>query len=327
MRLRRWSVWDWSEPVESASHDGGGDQCYGTKPGSPKPQDLQTHSMTADRFEFGANWSRFLETVDESRIAAAAASLQAMLGVDRLDGRTFLDVGSGSGLFSLAAHRLGARVHSFDYDPQSVACTREMQRRFGQGGAEWTIEQGSALDSEYLASLPAADVVYSWGVLHHTGDLWTAMDLVAQRVAPGGQFFLAIYNDQGQTTHRWIAVKRLYQRLPNLLRPVLAAGVGGVLLLRRVLAMLCSLLLRLLTLRNPFAPLQALASDIRKTDARGMHRWYDLVDWVGGWPFEVARPEQVLDFLRARGFELERLKTCGGGLGCNEFVFRRREGT
>ena len=56
---------------------------------------------------------------------------------------------------------------------------------------------------------------------------------------------------------------------------------------------------------------------------RGMSRWHDLVDWVGGYPFEVARPEQVLDFLRPRGFELERLRTCGGGLGCNQFVFRR----
>jgi 2-polyprenyl-3-methyl-5-hydroxy-6-metoxy-1,4-benzoquinol methylase len=277
-----------------------------------------------DRFQFGANWTRFLETVDESRIAAAVASLQQMLGVERLDGQRFLDVGSGSGLFSLAAQRLGAQVHSFDYDPQSVACTEEMRRRFGSDSPPWKVEQGSALDAAYLNQLPPANVVYSWGVLHHTGQMWPAIDLVSQRVQPSGLFFLSIYNDQGQTSDRWKQVKSLYQRLPGWLQPVLAAMVGAMLLLNRVGAALVSFLLRLITLRNPFTPMQTLARDVRKRDARGMHRWYDLVDWVGGWPFEVARPEEVFDFLRPRGFELERLKTCGGGMGCNEFVFRRR---
>ncbi len=51
--------------------------------------------------------------------------------METLAGNSFLDVGSGSGLFSLAAMRLGAdRVHSFDYDPQSVGCTKELKRRF-----------------------------------------------------------------------------------------------------------------------------------------------------------------------------------------------------
>ena len=54
---------------------------------------------------------------------------------------------------------------------------------------------------------------------------------------------------------------------------------------------------------------------------RGMSYWHDLIDWIGGYPFEVAKPEQVFEFMRLRGFQLERLKTCGGGLGCNEFVF------
>src|SRR5690606_32453090 len=134
-----------------------------------------------------------------------------MLGVESLAGQRFLDVGSGSGLLSLAAQRLGANVHSFDYDPQSVACTREMKRRFAPDADDWTIEEGSALDAEYLAGLPPADVVYSWGVLHHTGEMWRAIDLVSQRVAPGGRFWLAIYNDQGRTSADWIRVKRCYQ--------------------------------------------------------------------------------------------------------------------
>src|SRR3954453_10925637 len=137
------------------------------------------------RFEFGENWARFLAVVDESRIVEAERSLREMLGVERLDGRSFLDIGSGSGLFSLAAVRLGAeRVHSFDFDPSSVGCTLELRRRYG-ADADWAVEQGSALDTAYLARLGTFDVVYSWGVLHHTGDMWRALGNVARLVAPG----------------------------------------------------------------------------------------------------------------------------------------------
>jgi 2-polyprenyl-3-methyl-5-hydroxy-6-metoxy-1,4-benzoquinol methylase len=276
-----------------------------------------------DRFEFGANWRRFLETVDESRIEAAVGSLRQMLGVVSLAGQRFLDVGSGSGLFSLAAHRLGASVYSFDYDPQSVACTQEMKRRFAPEADDWTIEEGSALDAEYLAGLSPADVVYSWGVLHHTGDMWTAIDLVAQRVKPGGRFWLAVYNDQGRTTADWIRVKRCYQALPAFLRPLLVTIVGGCLLAHRLISATVSSLVHLLTLGNPLTPFRSLAGSVQAPDSRGMSRWYDLVDWVGGWPFEVARPEQVIDFLVERGFTLQTLKTVGGRMGCNEFVFER----
>lgn len=281
-----------------------------------------TFSPDDQRFEFGANWSRFLETVNEDRIAAAVQSLQRWLG-ESLAGKSFLDVGSGSGLFSLAAHRLGARVRSFDYDPQSVACTSEMRRRFAPDSADWQIQRGSALDADYLRSLSEFDVVYSWGVLHHTGEMWRAIDAVSHSVSPGGRLWLAIYNDQGSASDCWKLVKQLYQRLPGPLRTVLVVLVGGYLTARKLLGAAGSFLVRLLTGNNPFAPLRSFAADVRKADPRGMHRWYDLVDWVGGWPFEVARPEEVLRFLRDRGFELTEIKTCDGRLGCNEFLLRR----
>src|ERR1700741_2246954 len=85
---------------------------------------------SGERFEFGKNWGLFLESVNAERIARAENSLREMLEVRDLRGKTFLDIGSGSGLYSLAARRLGARVHSFDYDPQSVACTAELKRRY-----------------------------------------------------------------------------------------------------------------------------------------------------------------------------------------------------
>jgi 2-polyprenyl-6-hydroxyphenyl methylase/3-demethylubiquinone-9 3-methyltransferase len=179
------------------------------------------------------------------------------------------------------------------------------------------------LDADYLQSLGEFDVVYSWGVLHHTGDLWTAMDLVSRRVAPGGYLFIAIYNDQGPISDRWKAIKRLYQRWPGPLRTLLVSLIGLGFGLRRFGAAFLSFCLRLLTLRNPLVPLRTLWYDLRVRDARGMHAWHDLVDWVGGWPFEVATPEAVFRYLRDRGFTLRELTTCGGGLGCNQFVFQQ----
>ncbi|MDX2121208.1 MAG: class I SAM-dependent methyltransferase, partial [Gemmatimonadota bacterium] len=129
----------------------------------------------APRFAFGRNWASFLRLLDEERIRAAEDSLRSLTGRDDLTGLRFLDIGSGSGLFSLAARRLGARVHSFDYDTDSVECTRELRRQYFAEDANWVVEQGSVLDPGYIASLGTHDVVYSWGVLHHTGAMWVAV--------------------------------------------------------------------------------------------------------------------------------------------------------
>ncbi len=262
-----------------------------------------------ERFEFGKNWGRFLSVLDDARIARAEASLREMLEVADLAGRSFLDIGSGSGLFSLAARRLGARVHSLDYDPQSVACTTELRRRYFPEDDRWIVESGSALDADYLRALGQFDIVYSWGVLHHTGRMWQALDNAHLPVAPGGKLFVAIYNDTGSQSRRWQTIKRIYNELPRPLRTPFALTV--------IAPEETKLMLRaLLTLR----PQEYVQRWTRYDQNRGMSRWYDIIDWVGGYPYEVARPEEIFDFYRARGFTLTKLKCGGVGLGCNEFV-------
>jgi 2-polyprenyl-6-hydroxyphenyl methylase/3-demethylubiquinone-9 3-methyltransferase len=261
------------------------------------------------RFAFGSNWAAFLESLDDERIATACLSLQEMLGVENLSGKRFVDIGSGSGLFSLAARRLGAQVYSFDYDPQSVACTEELRRRYFPSDGNWTVESGSALDSGYLNRLGKFDIVYSWGVLHHTGAMWEALANVAPLVEENGTLFIAIYNDQGRTSRRWLAVKRAYNRLPPRLRFLVLWPAFWHLWWRRIV--------KDFLLGRPF-------HTWRETKrSRGMSAWRDVIDWVGGYPFEVAKPEQIFDFFHARGFLLTRLKTDGGNLGCNQFVFVR----
>lgn len=265
-----------------------------------------------DRFEFGSNWARFLTHLDDERIATSEQALRTMLRVERLDGLRLLDIGSGSGLSSLAARRLGADVVSFDYDPNSVACTTELKRRYYPDDPKWTVQRGSALDAEFVRSLGSFDVVYSWGVLHHTGRMWEALNIAQTAVRPGGTLFVAIYNDTGTQSRRWHAIKRIYNRLPRPLRSPFAALVSVPEELKA--------LLRAVVRGRPGEYFRGWS---RYSERRGMSRWHDILDWVGGYPYEYATADQIFEFYRARGFTLTNMRCGGVGLGCNEFVFRK----
>jgi 2-polyprenyl-6-hydroxyphenyl methylase/3-demethylubiquinone-9 3-methyltransferase len=263
------------------------------------------------RFSFGRNWASFLKRLNQARIAEAEKNLIEFLGEKSLDGRSFLDVGSGSGLSSLAARRLGAMVTSFDYDGQSVACTEELRRRYLPDDPSWIIEQGSVLDTEYLAGLGQFDIVYSWGVLHHTGAMWQAMANIKTMVKTGGLLFIAIYNDCGEVSRSWLERKRRYNALPQILRPLYAIYVWMPQELRSLAGSM-----RSGELRTYIRELTSASS------GRGMSWLHDVIDWVGGYPYEYASVRDITDFYRRDGFEPVKIRE-NSSYGCHQLVFKR----
>lgn len=269
------------------------------------------HAQTAkgtDVFAFGENWQRFLRDLDDDRIDKAEKSLVEMLEHESLAGQRFLDIGSGSGLFSLVARRLGATVRSFDVDPDSVACAKALRDRYRHDDRDWEITAGSALDTEFLGTLGRWDIVYSWGVLHHTGAMWQALENVDALVAENGLLFIAIYNHQGGPTRRWTWIKKTYVRLPPYLR--------FLVLWPCFVRMWAKAFLRDLLLGHPVRAWREYSRE------RGMSPWRDVVDWVGGYPFEASTPEDIFEFYKKKGYVLRKLRTRNGH-GCNEFVFQK----
>lgn len=262
------------------------------------------------RYDFGRNWSALAARFEEDHVERASRDLQRLVG--ELAGHSFLDLGCGSGLHAAAALRLGARmVRAVDYDPGCVAVAQATLRRFVPDG-DWRVERADALSP---GSLPAEgfDVVYSWGVLHHTGDVWAAIRNSAALVLPGGSLALALYL-RTPFCGFWRWEKRAYSG-HAWLRPLV---------------------------RGPFAAGLLLARAIRHRDAishvrnyrqaRGMEFLIDVDDWLGGYPYESVAPQELEAFMARLGFRVVRRFNAVPplgllGTGCGEWLFEKGAGS
>jgi len=263
------------------------------------------------RFEFGKNWKNFLLKLNDERISISKSSLSGMLGDISLSNRSFLDVGSGSGLSSLASLNLGANVTSFDFDDSSVWCTAELKSRYYPNDENWKVMQGSVLDKDFLDQLGQFDIVHSWGVLHHTGQMWAAIDNCINLVNDDGVIFIAIYNDQGIKSHFWWMVKWLYNKMPRFLKKPFAYMAGFSLEF-----------LMFLKYTLKLKPMVILAPIFDYKQSRGMSKLSDIVDWYGGFPYEFSTYDYLIDYIQNKGFELQNGKKASS-LGCHELVFKK----
>ena len=259
-------------------------------------------------FSFGENWKVYLSDLEESTIRHAENSFTTFTKLGDLREHTFLDLGCGSGLNSLIAYRLGAqKIISVDIDPHSIDCVTNLRKRFASGATNWQVVRGSVLDQNFVASLGAYSYVYSYGVLHHTGAMWKALNHAVERVRmAGGILHLGIYN-QHKNSRRWLKVKRVCNRFPRTALPAFKASY---------------ILLTYAQLLSSFHSPAKYAQEYRTH--RGMSVWRDIDDWFGGLPYEYAKPGHVVNFLADRGFVLLRLRDAGS-IGCNEFLFRSEQ--
>jgi 2-polyprenyl-6-hydroxyphenyl methylase/3-demethylubiquinone-9 3-methyltransferase len=248
-------------------------------------------------FSFGRNWNKYLDSMPAAAVERTQEYLGSWLG--DLSGQTFLDIGSGSGLTGLAAFELGAKVRTFDADPASVAATQRLSK------GKWQNSAGSILDDTFVAGLGTFDIVSSWGVLHHTGDVWKAIDNAAGLVKPGGRLWIALYR-RTYAERRSLRTKRLYNLSPELIKRVWRGGYGAAKLAKAAL-------------RRDFHPIR------RYQEERGMNWWRDTEDWLGGLPYQPVGPGEVLGRLRPLGFDLTRLQDALGEGRIDVYLFARHD--
>jgi SAM-dependent methyltransferase len=262
------------------------------------------------QFDFGKNWDEFSRhALDGSKVAQAKEYFEILFeGID-LKGKSFLDIGFGQGLSLLIATELGAITTGVDINP---TCSEVLQRNatfypdLDTDKIKVTI--GSILDDNVINQLKKPilnsgigyDIVHSWGVLHHTGNMKQAIINAASLVKPGGYFIIAIYNTHWSSP-LWKVIKRFYNYSPKWLQKLWISLFYPVIWFAKLIV----------TKKNPF------------NQDRGMDFFYNIIDWLGGYPYEYSSTKEINDFVEKLNFKSIRTIAAEVPTGCNQFVYQK----
>ena len=258
--------------------------------------------MTKIAFDFGKNWERYSDFLTTEQLQTAQKSLSENLGPDGLRNKSFIDIGCGSGIFSICAGLLGSkRVVGMDVNDKCVEISRKNSERFINRETKPEFIQESILNREGINKLGRFDVVYAWGSLHHTGDMKKAIEISSQLVNSGGIFWLAIYNKHFSSP-LWKRIKYFYNHAGIPVRKMMVYFFLGVIFIAKFLV----------TFKNPLAK------------ERGMDFFYDVVDWVGGYPYEYASTGEIVSQVEELGFRTLKVVPAEVPTGCNEYLFLKK---
>jgi SAM-dependent methyltransferase len=270
---------------------------------------VENLKQAESHFAFGKNWASYAQLIDEHHIEEAEKGLLKLIPASEFKNRSFLDIGCGSGLHALAAAKLGVgRILAVDLDADSVRTTEVLLSRM-KVSIPWQARVMSVFDLD-PGQQGVFDIVYSWGVLHHTGSMWEAVDKAASMVAPNGLLAIALYR-RTRLDPFWKIEKRLYAKAAPLVQNLMRRGY-----------ITAFQLARLASGRGKFRDYVANYSSMR-----GMDFDHDVHDWLGGYPYESALAPEVEAKLAGLGFRSERVfarpRTSGIlGSGCDEYVYR-----
>ena len=260
-------------------------------------------------FAFGKNWASYAALIDETAIEELQKGLLKLVPREGFQGSSFLDIGCGSGLHTLAAARLGvSRIMATDIDPDSIGTTKAVLSSHKMD-VPWQAEQISVFDLEPSCQ-GKFDIVYSWGVLHHTGDMWEATKRASALVAPNELFVFALYGATPMDAF-WQIEKRWYSRAS----PFAQRLARGCYIAAYQVA----------HIRARQGSFRDFIANYRSS--RGMDFYHNVHDWLGGYPYQTALAREVDSQMTALGFKAERVlaqpMTRGlFGSSCNEYVYR-----
>jgi SAM-dependent methyltransferase len=261
-------------------------------------------NMTQQRFAFGKNWQLYAQNaLTQQKVSEARNSFRKLFAGIDLRGKSFLDVGFGQGLTLFLAQEMGAKVFGIEIDAENIGALTTTAHLFAHCQFPQT-HIVSILDESFIKEHKQNgqfDIVHAWGVLHHTGDMRRALDNSAELVKNGEYLVLAIYNKHWSSPI-WKVVKWTYNVAPRWMQWVAIYLFYPIIYLAKWMV----------TRENP------------KSNERGMDFWYNIIDWVGGYPYEYASISEVNALVSRHNFVCLQVIPAQVPTGCNQFVFRKR---